>query len=77
MADYTVLTNLEVTGDLKASGGMGLTKATYTVTSDNATAAASTAPTKTEFDKVVTLVNEIKADLNKLVEKLADGTDPS
>ena len=75
MADYTRLTNLEVTGTMKSKGGIGLTENTYKITSADATAAASTAPTKTEFDKVVTLVNEIKADLNKLVKQLATGKD--
>lgn len=72
MAEFTRLTNLEVTGTLKQSG---LTKATYAITSDDATAAASTAPTKAEFDKVVTLINEIKADYNKFVNQIATGSD--
>ena len=75
MAEYTRFTNLEVTGTLKADGGMGLTKSTYAITSDSATAAASTAPTKAEFDKVVTLINEIKTDYNKLVNQLSTGSD--
>lgn len=69
--DYTRLTNLEVTGDLKVDGAidavLDLTASDYTVTANNATAAASTAPTKAEFDAVVTLANECKADLNALV----------
>lgn len=72
MADYTRLTNLEVTGELKVSG---LTKATYTVTSDNATAAAGSAPTAAEFLKVVTLANELKEKLNKLASQVATGSD--
>lgn len=72
MAEFTRLTNLEVTGTLKQSG---LTKATYAITSDDATAAAGTAPTKAEFDKVVTLINEIKADYNKFVNQIATGSD--
>ena len=72
---YTRFTNLEVTGEMKSAGGIGITKSTYAITSDSATAAASTAPTKAEFDKVVTLVNEIKTDYNKLVSQLATGSD--
>jgi len=75
MAEYTRFTNLEVTGTLKAKSGMGLTKSTYAITSDSATAAASTAPTKAEFDKVVTLINEIKTNYNKLVNQLSTGSD--
>lgn len=75
MAGYTKLTNLEVTGTLLADGGLGLTENSYKVTSTDATAAADTAPTKAEFDAVVTLVNEIKADHNKLLKQLATGSD--
>lgn len=71
MADYTRLTNLEVTGTLKNSG---LTENTYKVTADDAEAAAGAAPTKAEFDAVVTLANELKADYNKLVRKLCTGS---
>lgn len=73
--EYTKLTNLEVTGKLKADGGLGITEASYKVTAADATAAASTAPTKAEFDAVVTLANEIKADHNKLLKQLATGSD--
>ena len=71
--DYTRLTNLEVMGDLKIDGDttLGLTASSYTVTATDATAAAGSAPTKAEFDAVVTLANEIKADLNALVAKIA------
>jgi len=72
MADYTRLTNLEVTGK---TVNKGLTKTTYTATSADATAAAGSAPTKAEFDKVVTLVNELKTKMNKLVSQLATGSD--
>ena len=76
MAEYTRLTNLEVTGDLKAAKTkIGLTKATYTATSTDPTAAASTAPTKAEFDAVVTLIKELKSKHNKLVSQLATGSD--
>ena len=73
--DYTRLTNLEVTGKLKADGGLSITENSYKVTAADATAAASTAPTKAEFDAVVTLVNELKADHNKLLKQLATGSD--
>jgi hypothetical protein len=36
------------------------------ISSPDATAAAGSTPTKTEFDKVVTLVNELKADFNTM-----------
>lgn len=72
MANYTKLTNLEVTGKMKNSG---LTKSTYTATSTDPTAAASTAPTKAEFDAVVTLIKELKTKYNKLVSQLATGSD--
>lgn len=72
MADYTKLTNLEVTGKVKSSG---LTKSTYTATSSDPTAAASTAPTKAEFDAVVTLIKELKTKHNKLVSQIITGSD--
>ena len=74
----TRLTSLEVTGVLDAKGGVtlsNLTESTYKVTSTDPTAAASTAPTKAEFDAVVTLVKEIKADYNKLLKRLITGSD--
>lgn len=43
--------------------------ATLTTASPDAVAAVA-APTKAEFDKVVTLVNELKADHNALVSAL-------
>ena len=78
MNNATRLTNLEITGDLEIKGKSvhsGLTENTYKITSANATAAAGEAPTKTEFDKVVTLINEIKGDYNKLVKQLCTGSD--
>ena len=39
------------------------------VASANATAAAGDAPTKAEFDAVVTLVNELKTQVNDLITK--------
>ena len=68
--DYTRLTNLEVTGDLKAEG-LSLTDDTIAkTTKTDATAAASTAPTKAEYDAVVELVNDLKAKYNALVDAI-------
>lgn len=67
---YTRFTNLEVTGDLKAEG-LSLTDSTITKTAKaDATAAASTAPTKAEYDAVVELVNDLKAKYNALVDAI-------
>ena len=68
MANYTRFTNLEVTGKFKNSG---MTAATYKATSADAAEAAGAAPTKAEYDAAVTLLNELKADYNKLVDMLA------
>ena len=65
--DFTRFTNLEVTGTFKQSG---LQEADFKVTAADAAAAAGSAPTKAEFDAVVTLANELKADLNKLVKQM-------
>lgn len=62
--EFTRLTNLEVTGVLKTQG---LTIAGAEVESDDAEAAAGSAPTKAEFDAVVTLVNELKEKHNAAV----------
>ena len=67
MADYTRFTNVEVTGELKVDG---VSAAGAKVTAANAAAAAGTAPTKAEFDAVVTLANELKAKYNALVSSL-------
>ena len=76
MADATRLTDLKVDGTIEAGKTkIGLTKTTYTATSTDPTAAASTAPTKAEFDAVVTLVKELKTVHNKLVNQLATGSD--
>lgn len=74
----TRLTSLEVTGKLDAKGGVtasNLTESTYKVTSADASAAAGEAPTAAEFAKVVTLVNEIKADYNKFLKRMITGAD--
>lgn len=68
--DFTRFTDLEVTGVLKNSG---IKEADFKITSADATAAAGAAPTKAEFDAVVTLANELKADLNKFVKQLTSG----
>ena len=76
MAEYTRLTNLDVTGELKTKKvKLGLTESNYQVTSTDATAAAGDNPTAAEFAKVVTLVNEIKADYNKLLKQIITGSD--
>lgn len=51
-----------------ANGLVKKTSAVNAVASPDATAAAA-APTKEEFDKVVTLANELKAQLNDLIAK--------
>lgn len=48
-------------------------EADFKVAAADAAAAAGAAPTKAEFDAVVTLVNELKAKHNKLVKQLATG----
>ena len=76
MADYTRLTDLEVTGEIKTPKvKLGVTKATYTATSADPAAAASSAPTKEEFDAAVTLLKELKSKHNKLVSQLTTGSD--
>ena len=76
MADATRFTDLEVLGEVKAKKTkIALTKSTYTATSTDPTAAASTAPTKAEFDAVVTLLTELKGKYNKLVSQLITGSD--
>lgn len=75
MAEYTRFTNLEVTGKFKAGGGMGLTEASYSVSTADAAAAAGSTPTAAEFKKVVDLANDLKTNFNKLVKQLATGSD--
>lgn len=70
MENATRLQNLEVHGAMK-NGGMK--EADFKVAAADAAAAAGAAPTKAEFDAVVTLVNELKAKHNKLVKQLATG----
>ena len=72
MENATRLQNLEVLGDLEVHGATkngGMKEAEFKGTA----AAAGAAPTKAEFDAVVTLVNELKAKHNKLVKQLATG----
>jgi hypothetical protein len=52
-----------------ALGGVKKASGVTAVSSANATAAAGEAPTKAEFDAVVTLCNELKAQLNDLISK--------
>jgi hypothetical protein len=56
--EYTKLTNLEVTGDLKVDGGV---IAAGIEDVDAAAKAAGSAPTKAEFDALVDEVNAIRA----------------
>ena len=67
MAEFTRLTNLEVTGELKYSG---LSSSAAAITSADATAAAGSAPTAAEFKKTVDLGNELKATVNALLGSL-------
>ena len=60
--EFTRLTNLEVTGTLKQSG---LTAGKVTAAD---AAAAGEAPTKAEFDALVTLANANKAAINALIK---------
>lgn len=75
MAASTKFTNLEAKEVKAKKAKIGLTKATYTATSTDGTAAAGEAPTKAEFDAVVALVNELKSKHNKLVSQLITGSD--
>lgn len=52
-----------------AQGLVKKASATNAVASADATAAAGDAPTKAEFDAVVTLCNELKAQVNDLITK--------
>lgn len=76
MENATRLQNLEVLGDLEVRGATkngGMKEADFKVAAADAAAAAGAAPTKAEFDAVVTLVNELKAKHNKLVKQLTTG----
>ena len=78
MAEFTKLTNLEVTGSLKASGGMGLTKATYQSDSTK-TLPSSAAGSYSSSDegKIIAALDDLRTKYDALVAKLAEGTDPS
>ena len=52
-----------------AAGLVKKSSAVSAVASANATAAAGDAPTKAEFDAVVTLANELKTQVNDLITK--------
>lgn len=80
LPQHIVLVNpdgTEFTGGGTAPGDATTTKAglvkkasaTNAVASADATAAAGDAPTKAEFDAVVTLCNELKAQVNDLITK--------
>ncbi len=62
----TRFTNLEVTGSLTLGDTTHIAKTTKT----DATAAAGSTPTKAEFDAVVTLVNDLKAKYNAMVDAI-------
>ena len=67
MMAYTRFTNVEVTGDLLLHNtGISATD------KPDAAAAAGSAPTKAEYDAVVTLVNDLKAKYNALVGAITD-----
>ena len=68
MADFTRLTKLEVTDELKVKE-IRLTGVTgiAAISSANATAAAGEAPTAAEFKKTVDLCNELKTQMNKII----------
>ena len=74
MADKTVFTGVKVAGDLEASGSFktALMRSTYKTTKTDGAAAAGEAPTKAEYDAVVTLVNDLKAKYNALVDALTN-----
>lgn len=70
MGKYTRFTNLEVTDELK----LGSMKASTSKVTAADAAAAGSAPTKAEFNAVVTLANELKAKYNALATKLSATT---
>lgn len=75
MDGYTTFDNVRVRGTLLAEGGMGLEEDTYEVTAADATAAAGSAPTKAEYDALVTLANQLKSKYNTLLGVLAGGAE--
>lgn len=76
MKNATGLTNLKLTGDLEADGKidgkLAITKATYTATKDDPSAAGDSY-SETNEQKIIDLVKELKTKLNALVAALADG----
>lgn len=68
MGKYTRFTDVEVTGELKVGS---IKSSAVKVTAADAAAAAGAAPTKAEFDAVVTLANELKAKYNALAAKVS------
>lgn len=74
MAGYTRFTNLEVTGELKASGGMGLTKATYQSDSTKTLPTSMSASyTQAEQTKILQALDDLRTKYDTLVAKLAEG----
>lgn len=75
MDGYTHFTKLSADTELKTPKiKVGLTEADYKVTSDDAPAAGDSY-TKADYAKTVALVNELKADYNKLLKQLITGSD--
>lgn len=74
MAEYTRFTNVEVTGELKASGGMGLTKATYQSDSTKTLPSSMSASyTQAEQTKILQALDDLRTKYDLLVAKLAEG----
>ena len=74
MAGYTRFTNLEVTGVLKADGGMGLTKATYQSDSTKTLPTSMSASyTQAEQTKILQALDDLRTKYDTLVAKLAEG----
>lgn len=70
MARYTKLTKLQVE-ELQAAA-VKLSASIAQVTAANAAAAAGDAPTKAEFDVLVTLANQLKTTVNAIVNALKE-----
>ena len=77
MADYTVLTNLKVTGDMKAEGGVGITKSTYKTDSTKTLPTPGASYAKTDIEAICAAITDLRTKYDNLVTKLAEGTDPS
>ena len=67
--DLTGKPTIPTAATTTAAGIVKKSSAVSAVASANATAATGDAPTKAEFDAVVTLVNELKTQVNDLITK--------